>query len=685
MAKVLLVASKSNSAVTQNSALTNYWLFPTSHSLANAGTSETGNSGAQVKFYNAGALSNLRVYVSAYSVNGDTTIRTRKNGANGSQSFTIPNGSGSGYYYDDTNTDSVSAGDLFAVQVVTGGSSGSIGMTSIACVFAATTGTATIWGANASNTLSRNTVYYRPVAGDLTANTTESNCQVRVKNAGTIKNFRVKINTNSINTDGSTCPRINGADVTGMTITLPASTTGIYEDTDSASVAAGDDVNYRLTTGTGSGSQNMQVGQMYLDFVTTNSGYAFLNQAAAGQTNNVTCYFAAGGSLGTNTTEALAQVYLKHAGSATALRVKATAGTGTSYVTLRKEGADTALSVNVTGSGSFEDTDAGVSIAATDRINYSRTGGSTTINAVALWMVNADPTATGRVSAADLDLTSTEIVGRTSAVDLDLVSSSIVSRASAADLDLTSTEAAGRVSAADLDLASTEAAARGSAVDLDLTSSEVASRVSAADIDVDWQERGARASAIDLDLSSTEMAGRASAADLDLTSTETAGRVSAVDLDLDGVEVAARASAADLDLETTEISAASALVSAADADVVSAEIQSRVSAVDADVASSEVAALISAVDADAAFLEYGARVSSADLDMAYSESAQSGRYSALRGTQVGIKRREPALVPSVEPNLVGSEASGRRSGTKLVPPTVGVGSSRADRRGRGGV
>lgn len=67
--------------------------------------------------------------VSANSLNGSTTLRTRKNANNGNQSVSIGS-STTGLFTDTTHTDSYAIGDIVNYQIVTGGTSGNIAIRS---------------------------------------------------------------------------------------------------------------------------------------------------------------------------------------------------------------------------------------------------------------------------------------------------------------------------------------------------------------------------------------------------------------------------------------------------------------------------------------------------------------------------------------------------------------------------
>lgn len=86
---------------------------------------ETTEPQTQQKVRDSFDFSNLTVNITANSVNGASTLRTRKNGANGSQSVPIP-ASFTGIAVDITNEESFISTDEINCQLVTGGTSGTM-------------------------------------------------------------------------------------------------------------------------------------------------------------------------------------------------------------------------------------------------------------------------------------------------------------------------------------------------------------------------------------------------------------------------------------------------------------------------------------------------------------------------------------------------------------------------------
>lgn len=170
---------------------------------------------------------------------------------------------------------------------------------------------------------------------------------------------------------------------------------------------------------------------------------------------------------------------------------------------------------------------------------------------IAVAFKNAE-TLTGRITAADADVTYTEVTGRVTAADLDTTYTEITARITAADADMTWFENTGKITAADADVTYTEVTGRITAADAEITYTEeagvVSGRITAADADVTYTEVTGRITAADADTTYTELTGRITAADADVTWFENTARITAVDADITYTEdiVTARIVASDL-------------------------------------------------------------------------------------------------------------------------------------------
>lgn len=221
--------------------------------IGGARFTDTTESWVQYTFRVAATLSNLRVLVQVNSRNGATTIRTRKNGANGNQSVSI-GASTTGDFEDTTNADPVSPGDLINYQEVAGGSSGNIRYGVLQMKLQGTRAVKVmIAGSTDGNSIGINLTAYIPLEGGQSITTLEASARVTCAAPYTARNGLFK--TSKANTwNGTTTAtlRKNGASQT-ITMTIPASTTGTYEDTaNQDSFAVGDTIDWVFITAGGS-------------------------------------------------------------------------------------------------------------------------------------------------------------------------------------------------------------------------------------------------------------------------------------------------------------------------------------------------------------------------------------------------------------------------------------------------
>jgi hypothetical protein len=217
---------------------------------------------------------------------------------------------------------------------------------------------------------------------------TEATGAYTFRTAATLSDLHVSCNTNTVLAASTVYSRIAGASG-NLTVSIPASTTGIYDDAvNTDAVAIGQTVNSMITAGAGGTSINlvtcsykstsavMQSGNQSATVTTTNFGTTvFLALEAHPQANN--------------TTEANVQTLARFNFVARNLFVRFTTNTvnGTSTVVTRKSGADGNLTVSIPAStsGNYEDTTHSDAVVPTDTYNFSvalgGTSGTTNITA----------------------------------------------------------------------------------------------------------------------------------------------------------------------------------------------------------------------------------------------------------------------------------------------------------------
>ena len=210
------------------------------------GATSTTEAKTQYTLRRATTYSNFRVYVSTNGLDGATTWRPRVNLADGSQLLTIgPGGADTGAFEDTTNTDAVAVASEVNYELDTTASTVSNLTTTLAQMKHTSVGREVGYASPASNAIGTDNAYGGAEAdGTLTA--TETNTQIAARAAFGAKNLMVNIFAHS----GAAADyflRVNTTN-SALTVNIPASSTGIFEDTaNSVSVAVTDLYNYFRT------------------------------------------------------------------------------------------------------------------------------------------------------------------------------------------------------------------------------------------------------------------------------------------------------------------------------------------------------------------------------------------------------------------------------------------------------
>lgn len=228
-----------------------------------------------------GVFSKLSILVFSNSKTTDSFLRFRKNGGNGNQAVTIP-ASTTGWFEDSSNTDSVSSGDTFCMALTHGVSGSAFTVGACLVTFAANSGDAvTFLGHSRTNVTEPFAVTAQ--AGSSTrcsftgywpANTnTATFNNSRINSPGTIGNMQCYVRTNARTQPSTLQSRKNDADG-NMLITIPATTTGLFEDTSNTDSLDGDDsMGFELTTTTGAGSEALNVSRVGYTFTSTDGSW----------------------------------------------------------------------------------------------------------------------------------------------------------------------------------------------------------------------------------------------------------------------------------------------------------------------------------------------------------------------------------------------------------------------------
>jgi hypothetical protein len=226
----------------------------------------------------------------------------------------------------------------------------------------------------------------------------ETATQHTIRVAGVFSKLYVRVSSNSKTAATTIKLRKNVADATQV-ITIPSSTTGVFEDTTHTdSVVAGDEVNYQYSSTDTVNDQSINIISMV--FLASSNTSTFLQSYNTVSVNvtTTTRYQGINGLYESiNTTEQNAKAKIQTACTMRYLLVNVlTSSTGTVTVRLRKNGVDGSSVVTSTAAttGIFEDTTNSDTIAAGDDVCFSVVGstasGTRAISLISLSMMNTN-------------------------------------------------------------------------------------------------------------------------------------------------------------------------------------------------------------------------------------------------------------------------------------------------------
>jgi hypothetical protein len=202
-----------------------------------------------------GKHKNLTAYVASNSRDGDSIVTTRHNTLTGNLQLDILD-SVTGYFTD-VGADETPISNNYAMnyKLVRGGSGGAISISWLASEILTTDGSFVILGEclTAFSPVGA-TTYYLFLGGNQNTLTTDAGTKTDIPVTGYKCNgLKVNIQTNTVASASTVTLRRNGVDAAN-TITIPASTTGYYQDdTNETTFDLGDDVNIKVAAG-GTGS-----------------------------------------------------------------------------------------------------------------------------------------------------------------------------------------------------------------------------------------------------------------------------------------------------------------------------------------------------------------------------------------------------------------------------------------------
>lgn len=203
----------------------------------------------------------------------NTVFSFRKNGADGSQSITVSGGA-TGFFEDASNSDSVASGDLICYSGLTSTGGGSIGVFPWGSTYDGNDNQHDMYALHNSSVqrIASSTDIFPSWFGYLSVgNTVENQGKTRFPFDARLDRLRVKVFNNNTNPITYRL-RKNGADG-NQAITINAGGSGLFEDSSSVDdVVAGDDVNFKGSSATNTGSYAYMALRINEPFVPASGG-----------------------------------------------------------------------------------------------------------------------------------------------------------------------------------------------------------------------------------------------------------------------------------------------------------------------------------------------------------------------------------------------------------------------------
>lgn len=327
-----------------------------------------------------GSASKMYIGVLANDLITPSTLRFRKNSADGSQVVSVPAAT-SGRFQDAANFDTILDGDLAGYQIITGAAGTTFRFSNIIHIFNSSINTSQRLVAQIGNAISVDEPYPLTSAdsGSFAGNDTRI-----YGNGGTFKNMAIFVPTNT--RDGTLVVNLrNAGGLLTPTVTIPASTTGLFEDlVNSYTAVATDLIKWSADISGASGS--VTIATISIDFETTDRTFLLSNfgTLVAAAATPVFYKTLSGGNALNSTVEADAESLGLTQFTLTNFRTFTASNgiTAASTMRVRKNSANGNLVISITAStsGEFEDIVNSDSVIPTDLMDVQVTVGATGTN-----------------------------------------------------------------------------------------------------------------------------------------------------------------------------------------------------------------------------------------------------------------------------------------------------------------
>lgn len=319
----------------------------------------------QAVFRSAGTLSKAWVWVSSNTVTATSTFRSQINALDGNIAVSIT-ASTTGEFEDASGSDSITAGDLVSGLLTAGATGTSMTIIQVSSIFTANTNTVKRF-ARGQRSLSSGTSY-SPIGGEAIAAIGQTNAEVKVQAAGTLKNLAVNVTVNASATS-TFSSLINGLDGT-LTVSISTNATGWFEDTgNSDSISEGDLICLKFVIGSGT---NFTTESSGVEWQTTDGDFQIISFGLASTSITADSWFVfSGGTVKSTSSNTNIRAETKVAMTLSHLvwRLSQMTGSGPTLA-LQKNGSSTALSISAVGTGIMENSSDTVDVSVGDELNY---------------------------------------------------------------------------------------------------------------------------------------------------------------------------------------------------------------------------------------------------------------------------------------------------------------------------
>lgn len=387
MAKALLVAGFPT-GTTQDNNTTRFG--HAMGSLDNWGNGGSTENDAEVTARNAWTFADLLFQVSSNSMTGTSTVTFRVAAADGNQTVSILT-TQTGKFEDTANSDDVTSGQTFNVEITTLGSHGNVlayimssytmedATDDAQIILAPRLGSAGVEGFK----FNQATTFHCSIGGLLREpdSTAEADANFLIRFGATFRNFGLFVKDNNVDNSSTFILRVNDADG-NLSISVGAGASGLFEDTTNTDViSSGNTLSNRAIIGAGMSTDDIHVTGWWYEYDST-SRIMMITDRGFNDSELSFYPLESGGLFAGTGTEANAHVDTRVAFDAAnyLIRVETNSLDATATVDFRIDGVSSALGVSIgaTATGDFEDTTSTVSVVVTDEINHLADGTAAT-------------------------------------------------------------------------------------------------------------------------------------------------------------------------------------------------------------------------------------------------------------------------------------------------------------------